>query len=140
MSLLKRALNPRTQVRNKENYPTCLKILMPKCASLLQIENDCKNLTSSACQNCCCTITTAILTGRRCSIYAILFDAWSLAVAHSDLQVIWMTTPPISVDIRSGLLIRETQFQRHSMRFNIMEANQCAASIVAGHGFDVLGR
>jgi len=53
-------------------------------------------------------------------------------------QVIWMTTPPISVDIRSGLLIRETQFQRHSMRFNIMEANQCAASIVAGHGFDVL--
>ena len=50
-----------------------------------------------------------------------------------------MTTPPISVDIRSGLLIKETKFQRHSMRFNIMEANQCAANIVAAHGFDVLG-
>jgi len=53
-------------------------------------------------------------------------------------QVIWMTTPPISVDIRSGLLIKDTAFQRHSMRFNIMEANQCAANIVAAHGFDVL--
>ena len=51
-----------------------------------------------------------------------------------------MTTPPISVDIRSGLLIKDTAFQRHSMRFNIMEANQCAANIVAAHGFDVLGR
>ena len=62
------------------------------------------------------------------------------SLSHSDLQVIWMTTPPISVDIRSGLLIKETKFQRHSMRFNIMEANQCAANIVAAHGFDVLGK
>jgi hypothetical protein len=56
------------------------------------------------------------------------------------LQVIWMTTPPISTDIRSGILIGQLEFQQQSMRFNIMAANQCAASIVASYGYDVLGK
>ena len=54
-------------------------------------------------------------------------------------QVIWMTTPPISVEIRSGFLIEQLEFQKHSMRFNIMEANHYAATIVSSYGFDVLG-
>lgn len=50
-----------------------------------------------------------------------------------------MTTPPISVDIRGGFQIQQLEFQRNSMRFNIMEGNQFAAVVTARHGFDVLG-
>lgn len=53
-------------------------------------------------------------------------------------QVVWMTTPPISVEIRGGFVIPQLEFQTHSMRINIMEANQYAATVVATYGYDVL--
>jgi len=53
-------------------------------------------------------------------------------------QVIWMTTPPISVDIRGGFQLNHLDFQRHSMRFNVMESNVYAANVVAAAGYDVL--
>lgn len=54
-------------------------------------------------------------------------------------QVVWMTTPPISADIRSGIMIQQLEFQQKSMRFNIMEGNQYAATVTAAYGYDVLG-
>ena len=53
-------------------------------------------------------------------------------------QMIWMTTPPISVDIRGGFQLPHLDFQRHSMRFNVMESNVFAANLVAAAGYDVL--
>ncbi len=53
-------------------------------------------------------------------------------------QVIWMTTPPIATDIRAGVLIQQLEFTQKSMRFNIMEANQYAATATAAYGYDVL--
>ena len=50
-----------------------------------------------------------------------------------------MTTPPISVDIRGGFMIHQLEFQQHSMRFNILEANHYAAVTTAAYGYDVLG-
>jgi hypothetical protein len=44
---------------------------------------------------------------------------------------------PFSVDIWGGFMIDQLQFQKHSMRFNIMEANQVAANTAASFGFDV---
>ena len=53
-------------------------------------------------------------------------------------QVIWMTTPPISTDISGGFMIEELEFQRHSMRFLVMEGNHYAAHLCAAFSFDVL--
>lgn len=53
-------------------------------------------------------------------------------------QVIWMTTPPISTDIRGGFQLKHLDFQRHSMRFNVMESNVYASNVVASAGYDVL--
>ena len=52
-------------------------------------------------------------------------------------QVIWMTTPPISVDIRGGFMVDQLEFTKYSMRFNILEANQFAANMAVNFGFDV---
>ena len=51
-----------------------------------------------------------------------------------------MTTPPISVEIRGGFMIEQLEFTKHSMRFNLVEANRYAATVVAGYGYDVLGK
>eukprot|EP00095_Tigriopus_kingsejongensis_P009287 maker-scaffold175_size286436-snap-gene-1.51 protein:Tk09287 transcript:maker-scaffold175_size286436-snap-gene-1.51-mRNA-1 annotation:"FAM113A" len=56
----------------------------------------------------------------------------------SRSQVVWMTTPPISVDIRGGFLIEGLEFQQKSMRFNIMAANDYAGTMAASSGFDVI--
>ena len=53
-------------------------------------------------------------------------------------QVIWMTTPPISANIRGGFQLKHLDFQSHSMRFNVMESNVYAANLVAATGYDVL--
>ena len=53
-------------------------------------------------------------------------------------QVIFMTTPPISVEIRGGLMIEQLNFLKHSMRFNVMEANQVGATLFASFGYDSL--
>jgi len=53
-------------------------------------------------------------------------------------QVVWMTTPPISVEIRGGFMIEQLEFQKHSMRFNVAECNQFASHCCASYGFDVL--
>lgn len=52
-------------------------------------------------------------------------------------QVIWMTTPPISVEIRGGFMVEQLEFQKYSMRFNIIEANNFAAKVAVIYGFDV---
>ncbi len=44
------------------------------------------------------------------------------------------------MEIRGGFLIPELEFQKESMRFNIMEANLYAATVVASYGYDVLGK
>ncbi|XP_035212312.1 uncharacterized protein LOC118186335 [Stegodyphus dumicola] len=51
---------------------------------------------------------------------------------------IWLTAPPIAVDMKGGFLIKELQFLKYSLRFHIMEANQYARKIVVASGFDVL--
>ena len=58
--------------------------------------------------------------------------------SQHETQVIWMTTPPISVEIRGGFMVKQLEFQRYSMRFNILEENQFAANVAASFGFDVL--
>ncbi|XP_049864693.1 PC-esterase domain-containing protein 1A-like isoform X2 [Schistocerca gregaria] len=52
--------------------------------------------------------------------------------------VIWMTTLPISASCRGGFLIKQVEFLRHTMRFEVMEANMYARDVVASFGFDVL--
>jgi len=59
-------------------------------------------------------------------------DGWT------DVQVIWMTTPPISTEIRGGFMMRQLEFSKLAMRCNIMEGNQYAANAAAAYGFDVL--
>jgi len=53
-------------------------------------------------------------------------------------QLMWMTTPPISVDVRGGFMIEQLEFTKHSMRFNVMESNVYAANVVASYGYDVI--
>jgi hypothetical protein len=53
-------------------------------------------------------------------------------------QLIWMTTPPISVEVRGGFMIEQLEFTKHSMRFNVMESNVYAANVVASYGYDVV--
>lgn len=50
-----------------------------------------------------------------------------------------MTTPPISVEIRGGFLIKGLEFQQKSMRYNVMAGNVYAATIASAYGFDVIG-
>ena len=52
-------------------------------------------------------------------------------------QVMWLTCPPISVDV-SGALVVEGMKNTHAMRFNVMEGNLMVARTTASFGFDVL--
>lgn len=51
---------------------------------------------------------------------------------------IWTTVPPVSNNVRGGLLVQQVQFLQHSLRFDVMEGNMFARDTVASHGFDVL--
>jgi len=56
----------------------------------------------------------------------------------SQTQLIWLTCPPISVEVRGGLVVEGMEFQTRSMRFNVMEANLMVATKTASYGFDVV--
>jgi len=53
-------------------------------------------------------------------------------------QLIWLCAPPVSVEVWGGLMVEGMEFQRRSMRFNVMEGNLMVALTTAAHGFDVL--
>ena len=53
-------------------------------------------------------------------------------------QLIWLTSPPISVDIWGGFLVEGMEFQKRSMRFNVMEGNLMVAQTTAAYWFDVV--
>jgi len=57
---------------------------------------------------------------------------------NSSTQVIWLTCPPISVDVTGGMLLEEMEFTKRSMRFNVMEANNMVAHTTAAFGYDVV--
>jgi len=57
---------------------------------------------------------------------------------RSKTQLIWLTCPPISVEVWGGLVVEGMEFQKRSMRFNVMEANLMVATKTASHGFDVV--
>ena len=56
----------------------------------------------------------------------------------SSTQLIWLTSPPISVDVWGGLVVKGMEFQKRSMRFNVMEGNIMVAQTTADFGFDVV--
>jgi hypothetical protein len=56
----------------------------------------------------------------------------------SSTQLIWLTCPPISVDVTGGMLLEDLEFTKRSMRFNVMEANNMVAQSTAAHGYDVV--
>jgi len=53
-------------------------------------------------------------------------------------QLIWLTSPPISVDVWGGFLVKGMEFTKRSMRFNVMEGNLMVAQTAAAFGFDVV--
>jgi len=53
-------------------------------------------------------------------------------------QLIWLCAPPVSVEVWGGLMVEGMEFQRRSMRFNVMEGNLMVALTTAAFGFDVL--
>ncbi|XP_035232892.1 uncharacterized protein LOC118204703 isoform X2 [Stegodyphus dumicola] len=55
-----------------------------------------------------------------------------------DSLVIWLTTPPISSEMKGGFLVPQLQFLQYQLRFYVMEANYYAQKVVIAHGFDVL--
>merc|ERR1719427_790748 len=53
-------------------------------------------------------------------------------------QLVWLCAPPVSVEVWGGLMVEGMEFQRRSMRFNVMEGNLMVALTTAAFGFDVL--
>jgi len=74
----------------------------------------------------------------RYNVHSLLHSLRWFLRKNPDVQVIWMTTPPISTEIRGGFMVRQIEFAKLSMRCNIMEGNQYAANAAAAYGFDVL--
>jgi len=74
----------------------------------------------------------------RYNIHSLLHNLKWLLRGKSYVQVIWMTTPPISTEIRGGFMVKQLEFSKLAMRCNIMEGNQYAANAAAAYGFDVL--
>ncbi len=74
------------------------------------------------------------IPSRRRSLFTLFRE-----ILPDHCQVVWMTTPPIATEIRSGFVIDQLEFQPQSMRFVIMEGNHYAAHVTAAYGFDVLG-
>lgn len=52
--------------------------------------------------------------------------------------VIWTTTPPIAAEPSGGFLIKQIEFMKHTIRFEVMEANMFVRQEVVSHGFDIL--
>ncbi|CAG2058144.1 unnamed protein product [Timema podura] len=52
--------------------------------------------------------------------------------------VIWTTTLPISSNAYGGFLIKQVDFLKHTLRFEVMEANLYARDVVATHGYDIV--
>lgn len=60
------------------------------------------------------------------------------ATFPASTQVIWLTSPPIDVEVWGGFLVEGLEFQKHSMRFNVLEGNQMVANTCAAHSCDVV--
>jgi len=60
------------------------------------------------------------------------------ATFSSATQLIWLCAPPVSVEVWGGLMVEGMEFQRRSMRFNVMEGNLMVALTTAAFGYDVL--
>ena len=56
----------------------------------------------------------------------------------ASTQLVWLTSPPVSVDVWGGLMMEGMEFLKHSMRFNVMEGNLMVAHTVAQQGYDVV--
>jgi len=56
----------------------------------------------------------------------------------SSTQLIWLTSPPISVEIRGGVLVKGMEFTERSMRFNVLEGNHMVSHMSAAFGYDVV--
>lgn len=52
--------------------------------------------------------------------------------------VIWTTAPPLSTSCKPAFLVQQIEFLKHTLQFDIMEANVLAKDIVVTHGYDVL--
>ena len=59
-----------------------------------------------------------------------------LILSHSSLKVIWLTCPPISVEVWGGFMVEGVV--NAGIRFNIMEGNTMVANTVASMGQDVV--
>ena len=53
-------------------------------------------------------------------------------------QLIWLTSPPVAVEVWGGLFVPEIDFTKQSTRFNVMEANTMVGHTTAAHGFKVV--
>uniref|UniRef100_A0A1B6DLP4 Uncharacterized protein n=2 Tax=Clastoptera arizonana TaxID=38151 RepID=A0A1B6DLP4_9HEMI len=52
--------------------------------------------------------------------------------------VIWSTALPVASRITGGLLIKQIEFLKYTLRFDVMEANLFARTLVTSHGYDVI--
>lgn len=59
-------------------------------------------------------------------------------VLSQNCIVIWVTTPPVSQEMRGGFLIDQLEFLAYSLRFHILEANSYARRVVVDAGYDVV--
>ncbi|XP_046385587.1 PC-esterase domain-containing protein 1B-like isoform X2 [Ischnura elegans] len=56
----------------------------------------------------------------------------------STTLVIFSTTPPVSQSCSAAFLVRQVEFMRHSLRFEVMEANLFARQLVPTYGYNIL--
>ncbi|XP_023243647.1 PC-esterase domain-containing protein 1A-like isoform X2 [Centruroides sculpturatus] len=59
-------------------------------------------------------------------------------ILPEDCLVIWLTTLPISQDVKGGFLVPELEFLKFSLRFHVMEANIYARKVFNKYGLDIL--
>ena len=53
-------------------------------------------------------------------------------------KVIWLTSPPVAVEVWGGYNVPEIDFLRDSTRFNVVEANKMVAETTALYGYNVV--
>jgi len=56
----------------------------------------------------------------------------------SNIKLIWLTSPPVAVEVWGGFFVPEIEFMKRNTRFNVMESNTMVAHTTAAHGFDVV--
>ncbi|XP_023226141.1 PC-esterase domain-containing protein 1A-like isoform X2 [Centruroides sculpturatus] len=59
-------------------------------------------------------------------------------VLPEDTLVVWLTTLPISQDMRGGVLVPQLEFLKYSLRYHVMEANRYARNVFVQQELDVL--